>query len=196
MEAATSQVGGADLMNERLMGNEPPEVVARHTARYERAIGLAGRTDGVWWDVACGTGYGAALMPSEDVYAFDRNFGVSVGLVHFMATDIAQAGWSSEAPSPDVVVSIETLEHLDHFDQDGFVAEIAERIEPGGVLILSCPIGDGTPSTNPWHLHEPTERELRKLMSRHFLDVSIEVEHYESTSGPAVQAWAVAWEPR
>ena len=184
-------------MNERLTGTEAPEVIARHVARYERAVELAGRTDGVWWDVACGTGYGSRLLPG-DVYAFDRSGpGVSaMGSPTFLCTDIAQAGWSSEAPDPDVVVSIETLEHLDRYGQDGFIAEIAGRLSRGGVLVLACPIGNGASSVNPWHLHEPTEKELRSLMARHFLDVSIEVERYESTTGPAVQAWAVAWGPR
>jgi len=178
------------------MGDEPPDVIARHVARYDRAVELAGRTGGVWWDVACGTGYGAELLPGDDVYAFDRDFGVVAGFTHFLVTDIAQAGWSSEAPDPDVVVSIETLEHLDRYNQDGFVAEIAGRLSAGGVLVLSCPIGNGTNSVNPWHIHEPTQPELRSLLLRHFMDISLEVEHYESTSGPAIQAWAIAGEPR
>jgi hypothetical protein len=124
------------------MGDEPPDVIARHVARYDRAVELAGRTGGVWWDVACGTGYGAELLPGDDV------------------------------------------------------AEIAGRLSAGGVLVLSCPIGNGTNSVNPWHIHEPTQPELRSLLLRHFMDISLEVEHYESTSGPAIQAWAIAGEPR
>ena len=183
-------------MNERLTGTEPPEVTERHVARYTRAIEFAGRTGGVWWDVGCGAGYCSAMLPGA-VYAFDRYGGlrshpVGESLPTFIVADIAQAGWSSEAPDPDVVVCIETLEHLDRYDQDGLIASIAGRLKPDGVLVLSCPIGNGAKATNQWHLHEPTEPELRKLLSRHFSDVSVEVEPYEGTNGPAVQAWAVA----
>ena len=178
------------------MDTEPSEVIERHVARYMRAIELAGRVGGIWWDVACGTGYGSVLLPG-DVYAFDRHLAPKGGRTpRFIAADIAQAGWSSEAPDPDVVVSIETLEHLNRYDQDGLIAEIAGRLKPGGVLVLTCPIGDGPNPANPWHLHEPTEPELRTLLCRHFRDVSVEVEEYEGTSGPAVQAWAVAREAR
>lgn len=191
------------------MGTEAPEVIERHVARYMRTIELvctiepAGRTGGVWWDVGCGTGYGSALLPGE-VYAFDRHDGSREGwkcgapqgrIPTFIHTDITQAGWSTEAPDPDVVVMIETLEHLDRYDQDGLIASIAARLKPDGVLAVACPIGNGPNPANPWHLHEPTEPELRTLLSRHFRDVSVEVEEYESTSGPAVQAWAVAKEP-
>ena len=194
-------------MNECLTGTEEPEVIERHVARYMRAIELvctielAGRHSGVWWDVACGTGYGSTFLPGDTVVGFERD----LPTIHeaaadypfvFLTTDIAQAGWSSEAPDPDVVVCIETLEHLDRYDQDGLIAEIAGRLKPGGVLVLTCPIGAGPNPANPWHLHEPTEPELRTLLCRHFRDVSVEVEEYEGTSGPAVQAWAVAMEAR
>jgi 2-polyprenyl-3-methyl-5-hydroxy-6-metoxy-1,4-benzoquinol methylase len=89
----------------------------------------------------------------------------------------------------DVIVSIETLEHLP--DQDTFVAECRTHLAPGGVLVLACPIGDGPSETNPWHIHEPTEAELRALLAEHFAHVELTTENYESTSGPAVQAWAV-----
>ena len=186
-----------DTVNERLTGAEASEVIRRHVARYEKAIELAGRTGGLWWDVACGTGYGMARLPADAICGFDRpGTDILTGMdANFLGTDIAQAGWSSDAPDPDVVVSIETLEHLNRYDQDGFIAEIAGRLKPDGVLVLACPIGNGPNPANPWHLHESAEPELRTLMVRHFLDVSVEVESYESTSGPAVQAWATAREP-
>jgi len=188
-------------MNERLTGEEAPEVIARHVARYTRAVTLAGSHGGIWWDVACGTGYGSVLLPGERVYGFDRSAlppdaATDALALTFICADIAKAGWSTEAPDPDVVVCIETLEHLDRYEQDGLVASIAARLNPDGVFVLACPIGDGPSATNRWHLHEPTEPGLRLLLERHFVDVSIEVEGYESTSGPAVQAWAVAWGPR
>lgn len=41
----------------------------------------------------------------------------------------------------DVVVSLEVIEHL--FDPKVFVARCADLLKPGGLLILSCPNGEG-----------------------------------------------------
>lgn len=181
-----------DIPGERLTGDEPPDVIERHVGRYERAIGLANLIGGVWWDVGCGTGYGTELLPGDAVYGFDKQ---PPHGARFLVTDLRQGGWSSEAPDPDAVVCIETLEHLNIYAQDGVVAEIAQRLREGGVAVFACPIGNGPNPRNPWHVHEPSETEFRRLMGRHFHDTAIDIEHYESTSGPAVQAFAVCRRP-
>ena len=185
------------MIAERLTGTEPPEVIERHVNRYRTCIGLAETVGGVWWDVACGTGYGTQIMPADVAFGFDRVPPVRNIAGDYFKADITQAGWSSEAfDAPDVVLCIETLEHLSRLDQDGFVQEIANRLKSDGVFVLACPLGNGKSETNPWHLHEPTESELYELLFRHFNSVWVGVDHYESTSGPAVQAYATARGPR
>ena len=184
---------------ERLTVDSDPDVRARHVARYERAIALAGRTGGVWWDAACGDGYGTALMPAVDRAGFDRDLDAiaharaTVPGVNFWQVDLASPYWWAPEPArPDVILCIETLEHMPADVQPRLVADFAKVLQPGGVLVLACPLGSGGPSAvNPWHLHEPTERELHQLLGRHFGSGTVEVEEYESTSGPAVQAFAV-----
>lgn len=192
------------MIAERLDGTEPPEVIERHKDRYRKAIELAESIGGVWWDVACGTGYGTEMMPADVRVGFDRVISGYARLALFLPqdsttfvkTDITQAGWSSEAfDTPDVILCIETLEHLNRYEQDGFIRELAHRLHPDGVLVIACPIGDG-PSANPWHLHEPSETDLYELLFRYFGSVWVGINAYESTSGPALQGYATARVPR
>jgi 2-polyprenyl-3-methyl-5-hydroxy-6-metoxy-1,4-benzoquinol methylase len=171
------------------------DVAARHVNRYKHAIELAGITGGRWVDFACGSGYGTAMIAevadsvigidaSADAvqYARDRYpgctfwWGALAGLRDALARGV------------DIVVCIETLEHLPPFEQRSLVRLVKDS---GAKLVLACPIGDGPNPANPWHVHEPTEPELRELLAV-FGSRTLETEEYESTSGPAVQAWAVA----
>ena len=172
-----------------------PSVAARHVGRYEHAIKLAGRSGGAWLDFACGSGYGTAMIAevADQVIGIDASAeAIEYARAHYPRLTFwwgALAGLRDAlALGADVVVSIETLEHLAYFEQRAMMRLIADY---RATLVLACPIGDGPNPANPWHLHEPTETELRDMLSV-FRSYSLETEEYESTSGPAVQAWAVA----
>jgi len=60
----------------------------------------------------------------------------------------------------DVVTCFEGYEHLTREGQPRFLAEAHRVLVPGGLLIMTCPVGTGKPSSNPFHLHEPTVDEL------------------------------------
>ena len=172
----------------------------RHMGRYRKAIELAGRTGGVWVDFACGSGYGTEMLAGVAewvvgadcdqeaiAYAHKHHYGPSRW---FIVADELNV-WNRLTDTLDVVVCVETLEHMEQGAQENFVQGAALYLAPEGVLVLACPIGNGGPSPcNPWHLHEPTVAELEQLLRRHFAVVTLETEEYESTSGPAVQAWA------
>lgn len=181
-----------------------PDVYERHVDRYDRAIGLArehGHKGGVWWDVACGYGYGTVRMLGEVVVGIDRDPQTVRAAearypdVTFGVADVTRGGWAAEFAHlpPDVVLSVETLEHLDIFGQHAFLTGAAAALRKRGLLVLACPLNEGTPSNNPWHKREPTEAQLRALLAAHFGRIlHFETEEYVSTSGPAVQAFAVA----
>ena len=172
-----------------------PAVAARHIARYEKAIELAGIRGGNWVDFACGSGYGTAMIAE----VADRVIGIdaSASAIEYARSHYPHVTfwWGALAGlrdalvrGVDVVVCIETLEHLPPYEQRGLTRMIRDY---GTRLVLACPIGDGPNPYNPWHLHEPSEAELHELLSI-YDDYTIETEEYESTSGPAVQAWVVA----
>jgi SAM-dependent methyltransferase len=152
---------------------------AQHMARYLWADATAGA--GLIVDIACGTGYGSALLagPGRRVLGFD----VSAEAVAYAQHHHGSAGVSFTvgdatrfplaAASADVVVSFETIEHLN--DPAAFLAEVERVLRPGGMLLLSTPdqsvYSRGQPpgsSKNPFHPSEMTRAELLALLAPRF----------------------------
>lgn len=149
---------------------------SQHVARYLWARSLVGR--GLILDVACGTGYGSALLagPGRRVLGIDtsaeaidqanRDYGSSSG-VSFMVGDAVRLPVASS--SVDFVVSFETIEHLS--EPAEFVAEVARVLRPRGTVLLSTPDRavysrgrtDGR-SNNPFHPSEMTRSELLEVL--------------------------------
>ena len=177
-----------------------PDSHDRHVARYERAVGLAGIKGGVWLDMACGYGYGTDIIARQSgadlvvgmdasekatLYAANAYHGLHTMFINGTSTEAA--GWFPGRF--DAVVCIETLEHLARDKQNDFLGELRAILTAGAPLVLMCPIGHGPNADNPWHLHEPTEYELKTIL----FDAGFHIEKFEqidyiSTSGSATQA--------
>lgn len=187
-------------------GSKDTKSIQRHYARYEHAIQMAGTKGGLWLDFACGSGYGTEEISRVADFAvgLDRD-PVAIGYASmwhggsgrmFHQADETScwdllANWKL---SPvDVVVSVETLEHMERERQVEWVGAVSDHLVPGGVFVLECPLGSGGPSeVNPWHLHEPTLPELEAVLRERFHSVEIRTERYVSTADvPATQALAV-----
>jgi len=152
-----------------------------HLARYEYARSLLRKDDTVL-DVACGAGYGSAMMAEvcRQVQGFDHNFEARMrarskythGNCSFDWLDLEKA---TALPTYDVVVNFETIEHLadpEHFA--GLCKAAARRL-----IVLSTPyqdVGSG------WHKHPFfTEAQVRGL----FEDENWEmVEAFRQAEGP------------
>jgi len=172
----------------------------RHTKRYEQAADLAGIRGGVWLDMGCGYGYGTALLAKRSdadlVVGIDPDEGATLyaaGNFHGLHTMFVNANAAESGehfPERfDAVVCIEVLEHLAAGEQAEFLRHLRAVSAPGAPLVLMCPIGNGTRSANPWHLHEPTEYELKTILyDAGFQIESFELTDYNGTSGPAKQA--------
>lgn len=156
-------------------------VEIEHLHRYCLARDLCVDRDVL--DVASGEGYGTALL---------ANVARSVVGVELDADAVAHAcavyagdnlrfeqGNALALPLPDssvdVVVSLETLEHVD--DQERFLSEIIRVLRPDGFAVISTPdrlvhSGYGMPA-NPYHVLELTAAEFRRTLDRHFGNVRI-----------------------
>lgn len=97
-------------------------------------------------DVACGEGYGSKLLKdwgATSVVGVD----VSSDALRVANTEFSEEGISFlnhsaeqlpfESNSFDVIVSFETIEHLEH--PEAFLSEIARVVKFNGTVILSCP---------------------------------------------------------
>ena len=183
--------------------------VKRHVDRYMEAVTKANEFNGMggrWLDCACGSGYGSQIVafaqPSFYLGADRSPQAIDHARTHFSSTwarfarveiDYAEDDWVAVAGPFDVILSIETLEHLMPDVQESWVEAAADGLTSDGVFIVACPIGNDGPSEyNRYHLHEPSLDGLNALLSSHFKSVEIETEPYVDTGGcDAVQAFAV-----
>jgi len=167
---------------ERFIPGIAGEIAHEHWHRYAFARRfLAGKRV---LDVACGEGYGSALLAAvaQHVVGVDidpaaiaharAKYG-SYGNLRF------EQGTATALPLPertvDVVVSFETIEHLAEEDQPRMLAECARVLKPAGVLVLSAPnrleYSDARGYRNPFHRHEHDRGELERLLQREFAAV-------------------------
>jgi len=169
---------GSDLefTGERFVPGIVGEIAHEHWHRYAFARRLvAGRRV---LDVACGEGYGSALL--ADVAASVTGVDIAQETVAHARDRYAgranlrfEQGSAASLPLPDAayqaVVSFETLEHLPRADQPRMLAEIARVLAPGGIVILSAPnpveYSQARGYSNPFHHHEPSREELATLLA-------------------------------
>ena len=173
------------------------DVYDRHVGRYRRAIRYANRTGGLWLDAGCGTGYGTEMIiPYSDKaigidndasairFARRRYSGrVRTGRLAFWCYDVCNPTWIFAHGGFDVILSVETLEHLPADRQSTFVRRIAEGLADDGVAVITCPLGHGSNPRNPHHLHEPSETELCALVSECFAVHRLTVHDVPMTTG-------------
>ncbi len=130
-------------------------------------------------DVACGEGYGSALMSrraaevcgvdlSAEAIAHGRS--AYAGRANLQLVEAPCTSLPFASASFDVVVSFETIEHIR--EQAEFLDEIRRVLKSDGVLILSCPnkaeYSDKRGFTNEFHVRELYRPELEALLAPRF----------------------------
>ncbi|MBN2030810.1 class I SAM-dependent methyltransferase [bacterium] len=131
-------------------------------------------------DAASGIGFGSYFLTQTA----KRVIGIDIDLnslsyavqryhnknLNFLLTDVTENGFSSS--SFDVVVSIETFEHLIPEKAMVFLQEIFRLLKPGGVLIISTPNRrvNRKISRNPTHINEMEVKAFFDLIRRVFPD--------------------------
>ena len=129
-------------------------------------------------DAACGQGYGSYLMKcwgakevdgidiSEDAICQAKKIFKADGL-NYTQNTIESLPY--EDNTFDLVVSLETMEHID--DVDSFLKEIKRVLKPDGVIILSCPNDNyyyqNDDFENPYHKRAYTFFEFREIAEKH-----------------------------
>ncbi|MHB9102930.1 MAG: methyltransferase domain-containing protein [Sulfuricella sp.] len=159
---------------ERFLPEREGEIWYEHWHRYALASQLSQRRTVL--DVACGEGYGAAMVAENA----DRVVGVDISTD---AVRHARNRYGHQAnlefipascdclPFPDasfdLAISFETIEHIE--TQQAFIAELARVLRPDGVLLLSSPnkrlYSDAHDYHNEFHVRELYRNELEELLS-------------------------------
>lgn len=167
---------------ERYVPNLRDQIQHEHFHRYLLAAPLCGGKDVL--DVACGEGYGSALLATvaRSVVGVDNSEEAishavaSYGEARNVAFKIADVSKviPLDSGSVDIIVSFETLEHLD--EQEAFIAECRRVLRSEGVLLLSTPNSEvylGGEGTNEFHKRELSRSELAELLGATFASVVI-----------------------
>lgn len=140
--------------------------------------------DKIVLDAACGNGFGSFILAqsAKEVYGIDfeeklvgeakgrygkENISFSLGNVAALAFPEAMF---------DVVVSLETIEHLDGAEQRQFLSVLKKILKPEGIIIMS------TPDKSIWkelvlhqhdHKKELTQTEFASLLREYFGELDI-----------------------
>ncbi|MGP4018553.1 glycosyltransferase [Saccharopolyspora sp. 5N708] len=159
------------------------QVIYEHYHRYALAARFA-RGKRVL-DLACGEGYGAALLAAEgaEVVGVDidpttvdhaqHNYGSRD--VSFHAGSITDPELLADAKPFDVIVCFEAIEHVE--DHDTVLRLVKSRLVQGGLFLSSTP--DTTVyshqhgNDNPFHVKELTARQYEGLLEGAFRHVAV-----------------------
>jgi SAM-dependent methyltransferase len=172
----------------------PQGVVAAHLERYRFASAYCAGAC-VVVDVACGSGYGSRVLRDAGPH---RAYGVDVDaaavqgardkygtkVLSFVTADAARLPLADD--SVDVLVSFETIEHVD--PPWRCVAEARRVLKKGGLYLVSTPNGElpgaylhGRPR-NPFHKQELREHEFTGVLTLGFSEVELFGQHFVPVS--------------
>jgi SAM-dependent methyltransferase len=168
-----------EFTGERFVPGIAGEIAHEHWHRYAFARRFAAGLRVL--DVACGEGYGSALL--SEVAAEVVGVDIAHDAVDHARTRYAhrrnvrfEQGSAAAIPladgAVDVVVSFETLEHLPRAEQSRMLAEISRVLTKNGILVLSVPnpveYSQARNYRNLFHLHEPPREELLAMLGVDF----------------------------
>jgi lipopolysaccharide biosynthesis protein/SAM-dependent methyltransferase len=161
---------------ERYLPEFKGTIELEHLHRYQLAKTLAAGRNVL--DIACGEGYGTDILAAtaKSVVGVDIS---AVAVEHakscYSEPRITfKVGSATDIPIPDasvdMVVSFETIEHLE--DHDGMMKELRRVLRPDGLLLISSPnkleYSDKPGYLNQFHVRELYTDEFVALVSRYF----------------------------
>jgi GT2 family glycosyltransferase/SAM-dependent methyltransferase len=154
-------------------------------------------------DIACGEGYGSAILSAAATHV--TGVDISPEAVAHASSKYARsnlvfclgscAAIPLEDHSVDVVVSFETIEHIERHDD--MMREIRRVLTAEGLLVISSPdrqqYSDVLGSRNQFHVRELDRREFAHLLGSYFSHVTLAGQRVRAGSivGPVDDAAAI-----
>jgi ubiquinone/menaquinone biosynthesis C-methylase UbiE len=174
-----------DYTGERYLSSiGSPETSYEHWHRYMYSTLFC--KDKIVLDIACGEGYGSNLLSkySKKVVGIDFSYDVinfasreyinnNLEFIVGSVTDIPIKGKNIF----DLIVSFETIEHINEKNQLRLLAEVKRLLKPGGILIISTPnkylYTDVLKNKNEFHVKEFYLNEFNDFLKKYFQNVKI-----------------------
>jgi ubiquinone/menaquinone biosynthesis C-methylase UbiE len=154
--------------------NAGKQIYAEHMSRYLFATQFT--VDKEVLDIACGSGYGSHLLLVEGKSKTIVGVDIAKETVDYCKEKYKSeklsfvVGSCEEIPLPDksfdVVVSFETIEHINN--HAGFLKEIKRVLRANGILVMSTPNADISQKENHFHVHEINVGEFDNMLMKHF----------------------------
>lgn len=160
--------------------NEGQEIYLEHMTRYVFASQFV--KDKVTLDLACGSGYGSDYLLkaeakkvigidiSEETINYCKEKYIN-NEIEFLLGSVEKI--PVENCSIDVIVSFETIEHVDEKAQINFLQEVKRVLKKDGIFIVSTPNSLVYPKGNPFHLKELDPKEFGDILKRNFKNVEM-----------------------
>ena len=167
-----------EFSGERYMPSLSGEIAYEHMNRYYFVINQLNLKNKKILDIASGEGYGANLLAESAAYVYGVDISIEAVAyaknkykkenLTFIAGDAVAI--PLETNSVDIVVSFETIEHLDKHQE--MINEIKRVLRLGGILIISSPdklsYSDKSNDVNNFHVKELYSDEFKLLINNNF----------------------------
>jgi SAM-dependent methyltransferase len=189
--------GPLEFTGERFIPGAPGEIWYEHWHRYHFATALVVGRDTL--DIACGAGYGSALLArhaasvvgadlSRSAIDSARATYASIPNLEYEQADCSALPFADA--SFDAVVSFETIEHIT--GQEKFLDEVRRVLRPDGLFIVSSPnkleYTDRLGAANEYHVRELYRDELAEMLTARF--------PYSAWFGQRISFYSVIWPER
>ena len=156
------------------------EIYLEHMIRYLFASQFA--REKTVLDIACGSGYGSDYLLTAGAHSV---LGIDISAetisycrthysdkrLHFAVGDVGKIPLYDK--KIDLVVSMETIEHIDEITQNIFLNEVKRVFNPEGIFIVSTPNSLVYPKGNTFHLKEFNLEEFQFILKQYFSHVQI-----------------------
>lgn len=166
--------------------------MATEVEHFSRYLWMAKYVEGKKvMDIASGSGYGSYILlndgKAESVLGCDidetmiRYAGIKykTNNLDFLKIDAHEIDINDKF---DVVVSFETIEHLNN--PENFLEGVNNILEENGLFVVSTPIkiDESDVPTNPFHVKEWDIEEFKEFLSKYFDIVDLFIQYYDSGS--------------
>lgn len=141
--------------------------------------------ESVCGDFACGSGYGSVLLAEggrrvvgidikpKIIETISKRY-ANKSNVEFICQDLRRISYDSEF---DLIVSFETIEHLEEKEVIGLLRSFSKALKPGGVLVFSTPyLQKRTLTAVEMGFHLTFDIDEKKL-SKWLIDTDLTIEH-------------------
>jgi len=179
------------IVPDELSANETTgaETLRLHLERY--LFAKDSLVPGTVLDIACGVGYGTPLLAQNAQITSALGVDISAASVEYalqrygserISYTCCNAMTFSPSQKFDNIVSLETIEHVDH--PQAFMAHMVSLLRPGGRLIASVPV---TPSVdaNPHHKSNFSKKGFLRMgeaLELRFVTSLHQVQHFSPTA--------------